>query len=173
MLYWDKVICMVWGENDGWRVVYNSDGFRINPCHRFLGVVDAVVSRIKDVFIENCCAVELLDRLKKHSHAIIYCDPPYIGEANIDPYGDVFLNLDDFRDVLKKQKGRVAVSGYGDVWDDLGWERHEFKTYYTPVARKGVDRIESRTEVLWTNYSVALGKGQLKIVVRVAGGWES
>lgn len=46
------------------------------------------------------------------------------------------------------QQGRVAVSGYGDEWDCLGWRR---------VEKEGLVRRPNQTarkvvEVLWMNY---------------------
>lgn len=51
---------------------------------------------------------------------------------------------------LRGAKARVAVSGYGDEWDRLGWFRHERRS----VVRVAVHGASAprRTEVLWTNY---------------------
>ena len=48
--------------------------------------------------------------------------------------------------------GKVAISGYGDEWNKLGWYRYEkadsFSDIKTAVHSK-------RVEVLWTNYDAS------------------
>ena len=58
-----------------------------------------------------------------------------------------------FKSVLKEMCGRVAISGYGDMYDDLGWERHEYDCLVRGAGRSSHKTVGTeRTEVLWTNY---------------------
>ena len=81
------------------------------------------IAKIRDrtrmVQIENTDAVELLERMHDKPHAVIYVDPPY-RTANHSPYSFV-PDWDALTAVLLKQQGSVAVSGYNDEWDHLGW----------------------------------------------------
>ena len=71
---------------------------------------------------------------------MVYVDPPYdntIGTEGAYRHG---VDRDALLDVLRVQRGRVAISGYGDEWDALGWERHEYETVSLlgdPAAKKG------------------------------------
>ena len=56
---------------------------------------------------------------------------------------------DALTEALLAQRGRVAVSGYGDEWDHLGWQRHE-RTGHMRDHRPGSYTV--RTEVVWTSY---------------------
>ena len=112
------------------------------------GRILQVAKRIEDVQIENTDAIRLLERLRHQDDIMIYCDPPYLSQ-NGKAYGQ---KVDDWRalhDVLKAQKGLVAVSGYDGDHDALGWRRMEHETV-TTASRKH-DR-GSRIECLWTNY---------------------
>ena len=104
--------------------------------------------RIKHVTLLNRDAFDILERLSKESHMVIYCDPPY-ATADTSLY-----RVDEVRDLttlLKDQKSKVAVSGYNDEFDHLDWERHEMDVSYA----EGIQGKEQpkRTEVLWTNYN--------------------
>ena len=56
-------------------------------------------------------------------------------------------------ELLKAQKGKVALSGYGDEWDMLGWEKHQKETY-TPLGttKEANAKVSNRTESVWCNY---------------------
>lgn len=111
--------------------------------------------RIKDVTLRNIPAVDLLDRIKDEEHAVTYCDPPY-STADTSVYRVVQHDRERMLELLRVQKGAVAISGYNDEWDELGWVRHEFKTIFTHGI-KGA-KAADRTEVLWTNYSPPQGR---------------
>ena len=87
---------------------------------------------------------------------LIYCDPPYEGTTNKWYKGE--LDYDKFKDVLKAQRGRVALSGEGHFYDDLGWQRHELEgvsnAAYGTGGQYGTKKKKRRTEVLYTNYDV-------------------
>ena len=109
--------------------------------------IEWLANRMREVQIEDIGAVEILERTARESKCVIYCDPPY-PSANTTPYrfGGA---IDGLSEAMQSQSGRVAVSGYGDEWDHLGWVRHEKDASYSQIATGERTR---RTEVLWTNY---------------------
>lgn len=108
-----------------------------------------VRDRIRNVTLLNKPALEILERAVNEPQAVVYCDPPYTS-ARTDVYHLFQEDREATVDVLRRMQGDVAISGYNDDWDELGWERHEFKTNFTE-GLKGRTAAE-RTEVLWTNY---------------------
>ena len=111
----------------------------------------AIRDRTARVQIENVDAIQLLERIVSESSAVVYCDPPY-RNANTVPYRYA-PDWDALTEVLREQKGRVAISGYADDWDHLGWRCESYATYvrvyHTP---KREIEAKPRTEKLWMNY---------------------
>jgi DNA adenine methylase len=122
---------------------------------RWLGSVDAlpaIAERLLRVQIENRPAEDVI-ALYDSPETLFYCDPPYVHETRGDSkaYG---FELDDgehssLAAVLRKCKGKVAVSGYRcALMDKLykGWRRFD-----APV--KNCHSIKKqRHEALWMNY---------------------
>ena len=113
--------------------------------------ITRLAERIKPVQLENRPAVEILDRLADVSHAVIYCDPPYPTAAS-EFYGNSTLDVNELAEVLLRQTGRVAISGYGGEWNMLGWERHECPGSSCGTPSNNPSEATRRVEVLWTNY---------------------
>lgn len=111
--------------------------------------VALVAERFWNVQLENIDAVLLLERLRDVDTAVVYVDPPY-WSADHTAYNVKEIDVGALTGALLAQSGRVAVSGYGDEWNHLGWRRYEFETFRLPKPNN-VD-FASRTEVLWTNY---------------------
>ena len=118
---------------------------RANPAAK----IRAIHSRIADVAL--CCdpATAILEKTARHEDITIYCDPPYHTAPTSDKYNyqPQDEELEQMCDLLLAQKGAVAISGYGDEWDALGWRKKTFSTQETISAKRG-----TRTEVLWINY---------------------
>ena len=115
--------------------------------------IEALAERMKSVELSCRPAVDLLNSLAKNEKAVIYCDPPY--PTAFDFYGNAELDVDELSEVLLKQKGRVAISGYEEEWDHLGWYRHECPYINgTTVSNAGSRSGNPRREILWTNYVV-------------------
>ena len=55
-------------------------------------------------------------------------------------------------DLLLVQQGQVAISGYGQEWDHLGWTRSEKESRFVFNGETSIS--ESRVEVLWMNYDI-------------------
>ena len=115
--------------------------------------VKILINRMLNVQIENRDAIELLRRLERESDTLIYVDPPYTS-ADITVYGVYDFDEKALSETLLKQEGKVAISGYNDEWDNLGWDRHEHKTKYNLLKTTGEAVYVPRTEVLWTNYEL-------------------
>ena len=117
--------------------------------------IPVLATRMRDVYLDDRGAVSMLTRIARCRGAIVYCDPPYHDYADVSPYGTSPIDRGDMRTLLLAQTGRVAISGYGDAWDDLGWQRHELMTSTRQMASR--KRRSPRTEVLWTSYDAPHG----------------
>jgi DNA adenine methylase len=121
--------------------------------------VAALAARLRRVQLECRDACAILERTRRTADALIYVDPPY-ALADTAPYGEAAARLDRGRlgDLLAAQAGRVAVSGYGDEWDGLGWHRSELADRHRPLGVHSGAKAAPRVEVLWTNFPPA-GEG--------------
>ena len=135
------VLSFLKNDNKGWY----------NPETRML----ALAERMQKVQLENRDAFEILDRTRRFEQALIYVDPPY-PSADSGGYRKHLrdVDVDELTFQLLNQKGLVAISGYGDEWDHLGWtdlqKQHVFCGTHTVNhhnARAGV-----RVEKLWVNW---------------------
>ena len=110
--------------------------------------------RLRYVIVENRPALDILERIKDEPSAVIYADPPYIS-ADTSPYAVNEVDVDALGAAFQAQAGFVAVSGYGNEWDFLGWERAEFDAVRHNIHKGGRKfPVEPRVEVLWTNKPV-------------------
>ena len=109
----------------------------------------ALSSRLERVRIENTDAIKILKKSIDVKDCVIYCDPPYL-TADTSPYGDFPFNKDEFVDVFKNHKADIAISGYSDEWDFLGFEKSTFETKF--IGRNRDTKTTKRTEHLWTNF---------------------
>ena len=110
--------------------------------------------RISVIEIENVCVLKLLDKLKDVSDTVIYCDPPYPSKKQ-NEYNFDIPNMSDFVDLLKKQKGRVAVSSYDGDFDVLDWHKELLDVQVAKTNNWGdseKDHTLNRVEALWTNF---------------------
>ena len=89
-------------------------------------------------------------------------DPPYYTTDNTI-YKHQEFDVDKLTKLVKECRGFVAISGYGDEWDHLGWHKHTKEIRTQLVAR--TKKAKERTEVLWTNKQArsSLPKGTLGI----------
>ena len=103
--------------------------------------------------LEAIDACELLERVAGEAGAVIYVDPPY---PSVKPLYGSEPDWTRLRAALAAQRGAVAVSGYGDEWDALGWRRVERRT----TTQIGAS-VDHRVEVLWANYDATATQGAL------------
>ena len=132
----------------GYRRRLQTDSKDISPWGT--SAVQFLHDRTKNVLIENIESVDLLNRLQDKEDAVIYCDPPY-RTANTTPYVHepdwTYLSL-----ALLDQKGRVAISGYNNEWDHLGWRCKEIPTKVHLFQHEQGSKTSPRIEKLWMNY---------------------
>ena len=129
--------------------------------------VAALAKRLRRVELECTDALVLLEKLSSLDHAVIYVDPPY-ETAETSAYLHAHIETRRLGEALMMQKGRVAISGYAQEWDFLGWQRHEKEVAWGGINRaNGTSHVPAgtRTEVLWTNYQPP--SGQLKLFEEV------
>ena len=143
-----SVNCSLTAGKKEWIISRSGNSFRTWRKER----IEPLVTRMRDVQLENKDAIELLVWFTDIEDAVIYCDPPY-STARVDHYQHSHFNISALTDALLVQRGQVAISGYGDEWDHLGWQRHELECTISSLGANKI--VEPRTEVLWTNYDVA------------------
>lgn len=122
---------------------------------RWLGAIEdlpGIAMRLMRVQIENRPAIEVL-RLYDDRKTFFYCDPPYVHDSRTDKkaYGYEMSNAEhrQLADVLKRCKGKVAISGYQcDLMDELyrGWKRIDAPEKNCHSVKK------ARREALWINF---------------------
>jgi DNA adenine methylase len=122
---------------------------------RWLGGIEGlpeIADRLLRVQIENRSAIEVI-ALYDSPNTLFYCDPPYPHEARTDAkaYGYEMTDSEHvvLADVLKKIKGKAAISSYRcDLMDKLyvGWRLVE-------APEKNCHSVKKpRREALWMNY---------------------
>ena len=127
----------------------------LQPDRENVPMTAADIQRIRDrtaqCQIECADAVELLAKTSSVTDCTIYCDPPY-GSADTSPYSHD-VDRDALTAALLAQSGSVAVSGYNDEWDHLGWRSEQYVTSasaWDSSAQRQV--VADRIERLWMNY---------------------
>lgn len=117
------------------------------------GRIHAISRRLQNVRIDCRDALDTLREVRHCEDTLAYIDPPYQG-ADTSGYrvGIDGVDLDSLGAELRAQRGRIAISGYGETWDNLGWYRHERETFTQAAAAAKTKR--PRVEVLWTNYTL-------------------
>lgn len=110
--------------------------------------VAALAERMWNVQLECRNGLELLEKTADREYAVVYVDPPY-RDAPRHGYriNHDHNDVDRLIELLQAQRGHVAVSGYADEWDRLGWRRTE-KAANAQQHGPALKRVE----VLWMNY---------------------
>lgn len=124
-----------------------SADWKNNNLNKFSYKIGSLHNRLIDVQIEQTCALKLLDSLKDKEDCVIYCDPPYPDKYN--GYNFDIDSVSDFTDILKSQKGNVAVSGYDGDFDCLDWHKQTFQSF---LKIGEMETKSTRIEALWTNF---------------------
>lgn len=117
--------------------------------------IRALAERMKDVFLHCVDALDIVKRVADLGDAMVYLDPPYPGSDTEHYRAGGEIDIAAFGEALKALRVHVAVSGYGDTWDFLGWNREEFRRTYMASGRHNrhnEKKVSERTEVLWMNY---------------------
>jgi DNA adenine methylase len=130
----------------------NSNRSGTTPAHdweNFPDALDAIISRLQGVVIENRNGLEIM-AIHDADNALHYLDPPYTKESR-DAGSDYVHEMDDeghrqLCATAEQLKGAVILSGYDSaLYRDIfqGWQRFERKAL--------ADGARKRTEVIWMN----------------------
>jgi DNA adenine methylase len=123
---------------------------------RWLGSIDdlsKIVQRLQRVQIENCSAIEVIQRYDS-KETLFYCDPPYPHNSRGDSKAYAYEMTDEehrkLAYILHSLEGKVAISGYDchlmhELYGD--WQRIPASSKYCHSVK------ELRTEILWANYN--------------------
>ena len=117
--------------------------------------------RIVNVRLECGDGVALAARFAGDRDAVLYLDPPY-EDANPN-YGVGFNDplVEPICEAVADASAAVAISGYGDTFDRLGWHRSERTVPAASTRSAPGGSKPRRVEVLWTNFRPARAQGQL------------
>lgn len=132
---------------------------------RWLGGVEVlpqIGERLLRVQIENRPALDVI-RLYDSNETLFYCDPPYVHDTRGDSkaYGHEMTD-DQHRELaetLNHVKGRVALSNYDCPLMDKLYPSKKWRKLVGP-SRTIHSTKDSRSEVLWTNYDLAVSSHQ-------------
>lgn len=124
---------------------------------RWLGSVEGlseIAQRLLRVQIEHDNAIDVIKRYDSEE-TLFYCDPPYPhgsrGDSNAYAYEMTDTQHRELAEVLRKVKGKVALSGYHcALMDELygDWQCID-------APEKICHSVKSpRTEILWVNYQL-------------------
>ena len=110
--------------------------------------VVALNHRMRNVQVVCRDGCDLLEQTAKWEDMAIFIDPPY-GDTTNSPYA-ADVDHDRLFDLIRAQRGAVAVSGYGEEWDSLGdnWFRQDFQSDF--VAASGT--VTPRDHRVWMNF---------------------
>lgn len=160
---WATFMILQHGISHGMNHTAFSISYQVNPTRDFASIIKPLSERVRGMEIVNIDALDTI-RMFDLPNAVIYCDPPYLN-ATTRHYGNNHLDIDAFTDAFLSQRGKVAISGYADEWDHLGWHKHEWNTKAPKINY--VQEYESenweRTECLWTNYALEANQLELQI----------
>lgn len=131
---------------NGWGITINGHkrDWR-NDLHNRIHLLEKRLSRVQ---LENKDACELIERVVDEPSVVMYVDPPYKDTTGTKGGYRYDVNRERLTALLEAMKGKVAISGYGEEWEHLGWHRHEYDT----VSKRDPSTVSKRTEVLWCNY---------------------
>ena len=128
-----------------------SEEFIARPSTRLSSIpIVALSERVRFVAFHHWDALRFISTFGDKKGAVWYVDPPY-PSAGQNYYGHD-VDPDALVAALMKIRGRVAVSGYDDDWNGLGWGKHE-REVSTPLQADGASR---RVECVWMNFQPPL-----------------
>lgn len=153
---------------NGWSVSVVEHTWRPRTVRCRVDEIQAQADRLLNVAIENCDAVELIERLSHRPGTVIYADPPYLFESRSHRaqhkrggYEHEYGTEQEHRRLaaaLHASPATVLISHYPHpLYDELyaGWHRSErlhrnrFNTARGPTARRYT------TECVWSNRPIA------------------
>lgn len=137
-------------KGNSWTV-----SFSLNTPRRSMETIsetlNTLLDRIDRIQIENKDACDLLAQTSDREQCVIYCDPPY-PSTYCEHYRAESPNFDRMTELLKAQKGQVAVSGQNDDWDHLGWRVATLEGFRSITTKLEPTKLRVY-ERLWMNYA--------------------
>lgn len=136
------------GHRSGWKndVQGREAAYSLRNWYRLPQWIELAVERLKEVQIEHCDALALIDRFN-YKNVLIYADPPYVLSTRSGKNYNYEMTDEDHVKLLKaliKHKGPVVLSGYDNpIYGD--YLKHWNKFTFDALAEKG----KKRTEVIW------------------------
>jgi DNA adenine methylase len=141
----------------GWRFSENPAGghsAKTGHVAAYVRRLAPAAERLAAVSLECRPALDVIGAYGRHSGALIYADPPYLGTTRAGSrYRHEMTSDADHRalaDALRACRGAVVLSGYDSpLYAELyrGWHRHEVGAR----TGNGAAGTMARTEVLWSN----------------------
>lgn len=166
----------VFGEERGgfsYSDSYSRNGHdaRVNRWNNLPERLKLVVTRLKDIRIENRDARKLLIKYLNRPATLVYLDPPYLGnrtngysnDANDESFHKELLELSN------KAKCMIFISGYeNDLYNLIlsekrGWSKKTIET----ITKDSKGQSHNRTEIVWMNeyFQKALESGKVPITL--------
>lgn len=145
-------------SGSGWRYFVKPIGATSMPDYltSYFTRLAPAAERLQHVSLESLPALEIIAKYGAEPDALLYVDPPYLGETRQrtwDGYEHEMRAETDHRELaeaLHASKAAVVLSGYPSALYDrelyAGWDRH---TIATGTGQAG--NWQNRTEVLWSN----------------------
>ena len=150
-------------KRTGWRYYQDPRGSHSSMpdyLDAYVGRLAPVARRLHGVSLECRDALDIIRGYGRHSGALIYADPPYLGSVRTlsrgrcrgPQYNHELRTDDEHRELIEALlccRAAVVLSGYAsELYDGLlaTWFRQEIST---ETGNGGSDR--ARTEVLWSN----------------------
>lgn len=124
-------------------------GYAVREWNNVPDAIRAVAKRLKDAYVENRPALDLI-RKCNDPKACIYCDPPYLMQTRGGRQYNHEMTKQDHEELLQellRSRASVILSGYpSDLYDDA------LKDWYRIERDSRNQNKERRTEVLWCNF---------------------
>ena len=140
-----------------WMLTYSSSDSKTIAWNKLPERIQHLAERVKSVQFECRPAEEIADVASRYEDCLMYLDPPYLSakKHTNSAYGCEFAAVGEMTEILRSAKCRVAISGYNDDWEHLGWERTTFNTHVGVLGEQHQSNRDyklRRVDVLWTNF---------------------
>ncbi len=164
----------VTGRSSGWRFQRRDNGGRgVVRCWNDVEHLYGIVWRLKQAFIENDDALEIIERYDRET-TVFYVDPPYLQATRSRRWKSrgYMCEIDEeyhcrLLDQLQEIRGMAIISGYASALYEerlIGWRRLEKRVLTSNSAKVA-------TEVLWVSPAAVAG-GQMGLGLDQGEDWD-
>jgi len=172
------------GVKSGWRHYVKPAGGTGMPDYLvgYLRRFGPVVERLQHVSLECRPALEVIATYGRDPGVLLYVDPPYLGTSRAsgnDPRGGTkryrheMLGESEHRELLDALLGcsaAVVLSGYpSPLYDEMLGSWPSRVTFETGTGQSAAGEWSTRTEVLWSNRTLAGAPGLSQAVLPFDG----